>query len=137
MRLFWSKILNYIYLAGQEWRVTWSDVWRDLSNRWLTIISLLLLAGSWALAAWLAAMTSGGLLILHYNIHFGIDLIGSPSDIYWLPAGVTLAALVNSFIMLLHYPLTKQLRLTILSGSLAVFALTDLALAGLLLVNFR
>ena len=137
MRLIWSRFLNYFYLAGQEWRNTWFDIWHDPSGRWLTIVDFLSLAISWILAGWLASMTSKGLLILHYNIHFGIDLIGSPTSIYWLPAGLTLAAIINSFVLLFRYPLAKQLRITILVGSLAVFILADLALLGLLLINFR
>ena len=137
MRLLWSKFLNYFYLVGQEWRSTWVDIWNNPGGRWLTILDFLLLVISWVLAGWLVSATSKGLLILHYNIHFGIDLIGSPTSVYWLPAGATLAAVVNSFVLLFHYQLAKQLRVTILAGSLAVFALTDLALVSLLLINFR
>jgi len=137
MRLLWSKFLNYNYLAFREWRSTWIDVWRDPGCRWLTISSILLLIISWVIAVVLVSIGDNGLLILHYNIHFGIDLIGQPASIYWLPAGVTAVAVINSFILLLHYPWVQQLRITVLAGSLAVFLLADIALAGLLLINFR
>lgn len=137
MRLLLSKLLNYFYLFGQNWRITWSDIWHDSGHRWLTIIDIILLVISWILAFWLAAVGRGSLLILHYNINFGIDLIGSANSIYWLPFGATVAVVVNSLLLQINYPAAKQLRLTSLAGSLAVLILINLALASLLLINFR
>lgn len=137
MHLLWSKLLSYLYLFSQEWRITWSDIWRESSSRWLTIIDLILLVTTWILAFWLAAVSRGGLLILHYNINFGIDLIGSANSIYWLPAGATAAFVVNGLLLLINYPSAKQFRMTSLAGSLSVLVLANLALAGLLLINFR
>ncbi|MFA6320157.1 MAG: hypothetical protein WCX66_04500, partial [archaeon] len=62
----------------------------------MAIIDLILLTITWILAFWLAAVSRGGLLILHYNINFGIDLIGSANSIYWLPVGATAAFVINS-----------------------------------------
>jgi len=137
MRLLLSKLLSYLYLFGQNWRITWSDVWRDSGHRWLTIFDIILLTITLILDFWLAAVGRGGLLILHYNINFGIDLIGSANSIYWLPLGATVAVVINSLLLQLNYPSAKQLRLTSLVGSLAVLILINLALSSLLLINFR
>ncbi|NCU44526.1 hypothetical protein EOM71_02495 [Candidatus Falkowbacteria bacterium] len=137
MHLLWSKLLSYLYLFSQEWRITWLDIWHETSSRWLAIIDLILLTITWILAFWLAAVSRGGLLILHYNINFGIDLIGSANSIYWLPTGATIAFVINSLLLLINYPAAKQFRTTSLAGSLSVLALVNLALASLLLINFR
>lgn len=137
MKLLWSKILNFFYLAGQNWRLVWLEIWHDSIGRWLTIVGSILLMISWVLSIWLVAIGGDGLLILHYNIHFGIDLIGSSASAYWLAFGATVAAALNSFLVSLPYAFVKQLRLTVLVGNSAVLILADLALASLLLINYR
>jgi hypothetical protein len=137
MRLFWSKIINHFYVIGQTWRLTWRDIWHEPANRWLIIFTLIFLIGNWLLAELLASIAGNGLLILHYNIHFGIDLIGQPASIYWLPAGATVAIIINSFLPLIRCQASRQVRLIVLFGSLSVMIAVSLALTGLLLINFR
>ena len=136
MKLFLSKIINYFYLAGQAWQVVWSDIWHELTGRTLIIINGILWIGSWAIATILYFLGGSKLLILHYNIHFGIDLIGRPAMIYWLPLGLTVAIVVNSFLSLAHYPVPRQLRLVILVGTLLVSVFVYVALGSLLFINF-
>ncbi|HQB50760.1 MAG TPA: hypothetical protein PLT32_00910 [bacterium] len=137
MRLFFSKILNFFYLATNAWRAVWSEIWHNRTGRWLIMTDLFLLLLSWSLSIAMVKLGGEGLLILHYNIHFGIDLIGSANSIYWLPTGATIAFLVNSFILPVQYNNNRQLKMTILGGSLAVLFFINLALSGLLLINFR
>lgn len=137
MKLFWSKIINYFYVLGQTWRLVWRDIWHEPANRWLIIFTLIFLIGNWFLAGLLVFIAGNGLLILHYNIHFGIDLIGQPTSIYWLPIGATVAVVVNSFLPLVRCQANRQVRLIVLIGSLSVMIMASLALAGLLLINFR
>ncbi|HNW55950.1 MAG TPA: hypothetical protein PKN62_02635 [bacterium] len=137
MKLFFSRILNFIYLATKAWQAAWLEIWRNNFGRWLMITNSILLIIAWLQTIAMARLGGDGLLILHYNIHFGIDLIGSAGSIYWLPIGATIAVLLNSFILPIQYNANRQLKMTVLGGSLAVLVFINLALSGLLLINFR
>ena len=136
MKLFLSKIINYFYITGQAWQAAWLDIWYELVGRILIIINGILWLSSWAIASILYFLGGNKLLILHYNVYFGIDLIGSPGMIYWLPLGLTMAIILNSFLPLVHYSAPRQLRLVILIGTLLVSVLVNVVLGSLLFINF-
>lgn len=98
----------------------------------------------WQVAAWLQAWfinrsLSGDIIVLHYNVDFGIDLVASPAQIYLYPLLglavfavnlIILAALYkeNNFKTLVHF----------LFGAAALFgAFLSLALIAVYLINFR
>ena len=136
MKLFLSKIINYFYITGQAWQVVWLDIWHEWIGRVMVIINGILWLGSWVMASVLYFLGGSKLLILHYSVHFGIDFIGRPAMIYWLPLGLTVAIALNSFLPLVHYSAPRQLRLVILIGTLLVSTLVNVALGSLLFINF-
>lgn len=82
---------------------------------------------------------SGELLILHYNIDFGIDLVGDPSKIFLLPA-VGLTVLIINFILVSFFYRKKNYSL--FSHFLPIIALLVniflfVAMLSLYLINFR
>ena len=64
------------------------------------------------------------LIILHYNVDFGVDLIGSPEKIFMIPA-LGSFALVFNFFLLFVFAKRSDLRM-----------ISHLSLAAALLVNF-
>jgi len=98
----------------------------------------------WQVIAWFQAWfihrsLSGDIIVLHYNVDFGIDLVANPSQVYFYPLlglAVALANLIilaslrkeNNFKILVHY----------LLGAANIFgAFLCIALLAVYLINFR
>lgn len=67
----------------------------DHSNLWALVIIVLLNALNWGLIAYFIRPTDYP-IVLHYNAHFGIDLIGSWQQVYLIPA-------LGSFLGIFNY----------------------------------
>ena len=92
---------------------------------------------NWIIARYIAVNTSSNLIILHYNVDFGANLIAEVKRIYTIPIlglAIILTNLVLSFA--LHKKnkfLTNSLLLSSLIGNIFLVA----ALGALYLINFR
>lgn len=98
----------------------------------------------WQLASWFQAWfirhnLSGDILVLHYNVDFGIDLVGDPVRIYLFPA-LGLAIFLLNFIILACWYRDKNFKVLahLLLGAAALFGLfLSIALLAVYLINFR
>lgn len=96
------------------------------------------------LLAWFQAWSiknslSGDILVLHYNVDFGIDLVGSPARIYIYPL-FGLAVFVINLLLLLFLSKDKNIKIFshLLLGAAALFGIfLCLALLAVYLINFR
>lgn len=76
---------------------------------------------------------SAGQLFLHYNVIFGVDLIGEWWQVYYLPAAGLLVLIVNYGLSLFFYRNDKVLAR--LLSFFTVFFHTFLLIAVILIVN--
>lgn len=88
-----SKALNYLYLGSHWFRSSLRLLFSDYIVRRIFIV-----AGAVNLLAWLAAFLlarsiGDSLAVLHYNVVFGIDLIGPAFHLYAIPL-IALAIIV-------------------------------------------
>ncbi len=98
----------------------------------------------WQIVAWLQTgfirrKLSGEILVLHYNVDFGIDRIGDPKQIYLFPL-LGLGVFLLSFILLAIMHKNKNFKALVLYllGSAAIFGLfLSIALVAVYLINFR
>ncbi|MFA5131338.1 MAG: hypothetical protein WC467_02830 [Patescibacteria group bacterium] len=98
----------------------------------------------WQIAAWVQTSLirqklSGEILVLHYNVDFGIDRIGDPAQIYLFPL-LGLGVFLLSFILLAILYKNKNFKALVmyLLGSSAIFGLfLSIALVAVYLINFR
>ena len=75
-------------------------------NVWLIILSLLANLANWiVLLIFLHPATP--LIILHYNVYFGVDVTGSRREAFILP-GVGLAILIINFILSFYFYRSKE-----------------------------
>ena len=82
---------------------------------------------------------SGDLVVLHYNVDFGIDLVANPSAIFFYPA-LSLAVFLINFLILLFFSRNKNLKILIhylLSAAVLFSAFLSLVLLSIYLINFR
>ncbi|MFZ4631887.1 MAG: hypothetical protein ACOYL8_01610 [Patescibacteria group bacterium] len=98
----------------------------------------------WQLISWLQAWfikrsLSGDVLVLHYNVDFGIDLVGDPNRIYSYPLlGLGIFLLNLSILAYFHESKNFKIYIHYLMGSAAVFAsVLSVALLSIYLINFR
>jgi hypothetical protein len=104
----------------------------------------LALAIFWQILAWFQAIyifknLSSDLLVLHYNIDYGTDLVSEPNRIFYYPIGLLLALFLNLIISLsLYRHKDFKLFVNLLLGALALFSIfLNLALLSIYLINFR
>ena len=104
--------------------------------QWVFIASLALNLGNWLFIAFFIRPVDF-LIILHYNVYFGVDLIGSWWQMYLMPLIGLLIALVNAFLGYLFYQRKERIVAHLLM--LATFIVQvgiSIAVAGLLLINY-
>jgi hypothetical protein len=137
--MIYSKI--YDFFTGLKRRVVLSG--SELVGSWANRIYLLALAllqvTAWWSAHFIYKNLVGGLLVLHYNIDFGIDWVGDPNNIFYFPSLGLLFILV-SFIFLLFSAPGRNFRFQsqlALAGAVFLNILVIIALGSVYLINFR
>jgi hypothetical protein len=99
---------------------------------------------AWQILAWFQVWfihrnLSGNILVLHYNVDFGIDLVGDPALIYLYPFFGLGVFLLNLIILAVFYK-DKNFKILahFLLGAAALFGLfLSIALLAVYLINFR
>jgi hypothetical protein len=94
---------------------------------------------AWAGASYIFRHLSSEVAVLHYNVDFGIDLIGPPARLYWLPALGLAVALLNLLIIALKHQ-SREFKLFarfLWSASVIFNFFLDIAIFAVYLANFR
>ena len=109
-----------------------NEYWLNKKIISILVFSLLINIFFW-LALWYLTLSAEGSIPLHYNIYFGVDLLGSKNEIFKLPLIALLIFLINLALSLFFYKKEKIFSyFLVLAGFLIqIFLLT----AGLLIVN--
>ena len=137
--------MSYSQFYGrlQNWRSQTAGTLKDLfdlgANRLYLLAILIIQAASWWLASHIYQEIAGSLLILHYNIDFGIDQIGAPNLIFNFPLlGAILLLLTLIFLVILGSGRHFKIQSHFLMGAATVSNLGILATLILIyLMNFR
>lgn len=98
MKLAFSKGLNYLYIGAGQYRLALSDFFFRKATLILLGIGLLLNILTWLMVIILNSSLGNNLAILHYNVIFGVDRIGSAISLYEFPL-IGLAALIINFLL--------------------------------------
>ena len=85
--------------------------WRTLFIRYTTIAAIVLQIAMWVLLVWkLIPITRGqDFISLHYNIYFGIDLIGAWYSILAIPIAGLIFLVLNSILIVALFKKEKFL----------------------------
>ncbi len=134
-----SKIYNNTCLFSQKFRDIFLNIFSFLYIRIYLILLLGFNAFIWFTAYYININVSQDLVILHYNVNFGVDLIGNVNKIYIIPL-LGLIIIILNFILLFIFSKYKYfnfvahlLLITCLISSLFLI----LALSSIYLINFR
>jgi len=137
--------MSYSQFYGrlQNWRSQTAGTLKDLfdlgANRLYLLAILIIQAVSWWLASYIFREIAGNVLILHYNIDFGIDLIGAPNLIFYFPLFGALLLLLNLiFLVILGSGRHFKIQSHFLMAATTISNLGILATLLLIyLINFR
>ncbi len=109
-----------------------NNYWQDKKIFLAFIFSLLINAFFW-FVVWYLTLSFENTIPLHYNIYFGVDILGDKKEIFKLPLIALLILIINFVLSFILYKQKKILSyFLILAGFLIqVFLLT----AGLLIIS--
>ncbi len=109
---------------------------RNPIAQWLLIASLFINIADWAVLAFFIRPVDFP-IILHYNIYFGVDIIGGWWQAYFLPFTGAVILLINSFLARFFYGRKERVAsYVLLLAALAIQAGAAVAEAGVILINY-
>ncbi|NCQ16359.1 hypothetical protein GW814_01735 [Candidatus Falkowbacteria bacterium] len=137
MVIDWHKTLNFLYVS----RARLAEAALYLIGLVFVRVYLSLLAAlnilNWLLAYYVNKNVSQNLVVLHYNVNLGVNLIGQARDIYIIPT-LGLSFIVINFLLLLNiYHKNKFVVHLLLGFSLLVNLFLIASTSAIYLINFR
>lgn len=98
----------------------------------------------WQIVAWVQVFLiknnlSGDLVVLHYNVDFGIDLVANPPAVFFYPL-LSLGVFLINLLVLLFLSRNKNLKILthyLLFAAVLFGAFLSLVLLSVYLINFR
>lgn len=137
--MLYSKLYERFYSFRLKIATTAGEFFSFRANRIYLIITLVIQGISWWLSYYIYKNLVGELLVLHYNVDFGIDWIGDQNLIFYLPL-VSLIFLILSIILLFIFGPGRNFRFQshYLMGGMVLGNLGMLtALLLVYIINFR
>lgn len=112
------------------------DFFRSSLVQWVIIAALLVNFADWGVVAFFIRPVDFP-IILHYNVYFGVDVIGAWWQIYFLPLIGLLILSVNTLLGYLFYQQKERIVAhLLLLATFIVQICISIAVASLLLINY-
>ncbi len=137
MTISWPKLLNNFYLNRHKAKETIINL-LSLSLVKIYLLTILAInAIDWLIVYFINKNLSQSLVILHYNVNLGVNLIGEAVKIYTIPLLGLIFALLN-FVLLLYIYRQGKFVIHLLMSSAILANLFLLAATGAIyLINSR
>lgn len=137
--LNFSKVYNYLTDFRVNFKKSVQTVFSSKAFKIYLIITLVLQGLSWYLSFYIYRSLTGNLLILHYNVDYGTDLIGPPHLIFGGVLFGLLVFIVNSFLALWFSGQKKSnfFDHLLIAGAMIINLFLLLSLFTIYLNNFR
>lgn len=105
--------------------------------QWITIPTLIINLGDWAALGLMLRTPLDLMVTLHYNVYFGVDIIGYGRQAYLVPGVATIFLLINLLLAYFFYGRKNRVAAYIfLLATLLIQAGTAIAVAGIILINY-
>ena len=116
--------------------VAGGDYFRNKVNAWLLALSLLANIANWVILAIFIRPTDNN-IILHYNVYFGVDMMGSWKSVFVLPSVGLALFLINFFLSKYFYRNKEKVASYILLIALFMAQLSLLiATLSVIIINY-
>jgi hypothetical protein len=135
----YTRLYNRFFNFKEQTFSALNSLWRYRLARLYLLLIIIWQTIAWFQARFIFKNLSSDLLVLHYNVDFGTDLISQPNQIFYYPLGGLMFILLNLVICLLfHRNKDFKLFVDLLVGGAALFSIfLNLALLSIYLINFR
>ncbi len=137
--MFVEKFYNGLYSIKRQISDYSLDLFSRLFIRVYLLILILINASLWIISYYINSNLNSEEIALHYNVDFGINLIGRPAEVYIIPV-ISLIFLLLNLSILLGLKKSKERIFAahvLLSGALASSLILLVAIATVYLINFR
>lgn len=136
---YFSKVYNNLTDFKFSFMRSWSALFSERLLRFYGLFLALSQLLNWYLAYYIYSQLSGRLLILHYNVDFGADLIGPAERIFWGPLSGLLVIIFNLGLALfiVRYPQQRLASRALILGALIWQSFLTISLFTIYLNNFR
>ena len=105
--------------------------------QWITIPTLIVNLGGWAALRIMLSTPLDLMVTLHYNVYFGVDVIGYGRQAYLVPGVATVFLLINFWLAYFFYGRKNRVAAYIfLLATLIIQIGTAIAVAGIILINY-
>lgn len=109
---------------------------RSAVVQWSLVASLLVSLATWALMGWFIRPVDFP-IILHYNVHFGVDMIGAWWQAYLIPLGGLLILIINTALARIFFMREENFSaLLLLLGAFVVQVAVLIAAVGIVRINY-
>ena len=103
----------------------------------LLLVGLLLNSVSWLLSVLITSKVNADIIGLHHNIYFGITLIGSPRQVYFIPLLGLVIIAANAIFSYLIKDDSRFFMFLFAVSSILVNVFLILGIASIMLINFQ
>jgi len=137
--MLYSKLYEHFYSLRLKIANTFSDFFGFRPNLVYLSAIALIQVGSWWLAYYIFKHLTGNLLVLHYNVDFGIDWVGDLNLIFYFPL-LGFLFLIVSVILLFIFGVGRHFRLQshyLMAGVVLANLGMLSALVLVYIINFR
>jgi len=132
-----SQLYNTFHLKAEEMRAGFKVLWHDATLRILLLVNLLLNSIGWTISVFINSKIASDIIALHYNVYFGITLIGSPKEVYFIPFLGLFIIMVNGLFLYLIKEGDKFFLYLFSACAILVNIFLILGLGAIALINFR
>lgn len=137
MKIIWLKSLNYFYSSSHALQEIILNLFSFVCVRLYLIILLGLNLLNWIVAFTINNNVSQNLIILHYNVNFGVNLIGDVKRVYIIPLLGLIIILINFILSGCVYKQDKFIIHLLLAAAVLANLFLLTAVSSVYLINFR
>ena len=134
-----NNIFNFLFNIKYNYRENSSELFRYAPNKIFVFLVLLINFSTWLIAVYIDRQINYEQIALHYNVDFGINLMGSVKQIYIVPFLGLIIFLIN-FLLLININQERERRFTaqvIFIASLLCNLTLLASIGAIYLINFR
>ncbi len=137
MSISWLKLLNNYYISREKINEAIFNLLSFVYIRIYLSIILIINAIDWLSVYFINKNLSQNLVILHYNVNLGVNLIGDAAKIYIIPLLGLIFALINFILLINIYQQGKFIIHLLMSSAILANVFLLIATATIYLINFR
>lgn len=134
----YSSFYARLHAGGQKTATALGALFRFYPSRIYSLAAIILQILAWWQAWFIFHNLTGDLLVLHYNVDFGVDLVGDPIRIFLYPLFGLIAWLVALVLSAIfsRRPDFKVIAHLLLGGAAVFGFFLSLSLLSVYLINF-